>query len=734
MNSPFSSVSIKREFESGGSPQPLQPQRLHLSGGHSHSLLLASSPRHQPFVPAVRPLGGAGGSDGTPTGAAFARPSHLTEAQQRGGAGPPQRPSSGDANTTITQFLMNYVVGSDREFNKKAIESLIKKLKDKGDELDDFIASVSAMGQLCTKCVTTPRTLDGRLQVAGRKGFPHVVYSKIFRWPDLHKNELKHKNFCIYAFDLKKDQVCVNPYHYERVVSAEGIELESNSGSPSHSSEIVSPTVGHSLAIPPTKNAPTVGGGPFPAARGPGRPPNAFRQQQIHQQQLNTSAISTSNVNPLPPLVSLHHGQSVLPQHQHRMQSVWQQQTTSFSGGDIQNQNQTAVDTPAVSAMFHAHGHNQQNHVHRQRRSSQTNSPHSSMSPQMAAVAIGPQTTYCPPHSSPQHQYALLSSAQIPMANSVVDYGTLANNGNGSHQNIGHFFFPPDQIVTPQLYPSELGLISAPFFDTLTTKPPVFKYVSGVTEFCKAYDRPFISDKPTPLHWLAANYYEFDRRIGETFQAVAECPQIFVDGGLDSTGNARFCLGPLTNTERGEAAEKCRRNIGLGIRLDLKGEGDVWLTVLSKGPVFVQSHYLDVLTEREELGHAHKFVQYTTVKIFDLFKCYECWKVTHLERIMARRVNREVRTRRVRLDNRPTATAGGSGEAPANRTSGECSDDEIPTDDPGVDDFRTLCTMRISFFKGFGLSYPKRTIQETPCWALQLLDEVMNTPLIDHLT
>ncbi|KAF4524809.1 hypothetical protein B566_EDAN014044 [Ephemera danica] len=55
--------------------------------------------------------------------------------------------------------------------------------------------------------------------IESRKGFPHVIYARIWRWPDLHKNELKHVKFCQYAFDLKCDSVCVNPYHYERVVS-----------------------------------------------------------------------------------------------------------------------------------------------------------------------------------------------------------------------------------------------------------------------------------------------------------------------------------------------------------------------------------------------------------------------------------------------------------------------------------------------------------------------------------
>ena len=128
--------------------------------------------------------------------------------------------TSNEAWTSVVHSLMCHLQSSDNEqFAKRAIESLAKKLKDKPDEMDALMTGVQKKGAVPTKCITIPRTLDGRLQVAGRKGFPHVIYARLWRWPDLHKNELKHLPICAYPFDLKLDNVCVNPYHYQRVIS-----------------------------------------------------------------------------------------------------------------------------------------------------------------------------------------------------------------------------------------------------------------------------------------------------------------------------------------------------------------------------------------------------------------------------------------------------------------------------------------------------------------------------------
>lgn len=124
-----------------------------------------------------------------------------------------------DSCQQISHVLQCYQQGGeDSDFVRKAIESLVKKLKDKRIELDALITAITSNGKQPTGCVTIQRSLDGRLQVAGRKGVPHVVYARIWRWPKVSKNELVKLVQCQTCSD-HPDNICINPYHYERVVS-----------------------------------------------------------------------------------------------------------------------------------------------------------------------------------------------------------------------------------------------------------------------------------------------------------------------------------------------------------------------------------------------------------------------------------------------------------------------------------------------------------------------------------
>lgn len=70
-----------------------------------------------------------------------------------------------------------------------------------------------------TPCVTLDRSKDGRLQVMHRKMLPHVLYCRIFRWPDLQsQHELKSVPSCRWPAHIRElSEICVNPYHYSRV-------------------------------------------------------------------------------------------------------------------------------------------------------------------------------------------------------------------------------------------------------------------------------------------------------------------------------------------------------------------------------------------------------------------------------------------------------------------------------------------------------------------------------------
>lgn len=93
---------------------------------------------------------------------------------------------------------------------------LIERLQEKEHKLVSCSKNYRKLINFFFVCVC--RSLDGRLQVSQRKGLPHVIYCRLWRWPDLQTHhELHALEHCEYAFQLKRDEVCVNPYHYQRV-------------------------------------------------------------------------------------------------------------------------------------------------------------------------------------------------------------------------------------------------------------------------------------------------------------------------------------------------------------------------------------------------------------------------------------------------------------------------------------------------------------------------------------
>ncbi|XP_039748454.1 mothers against decapentaplegic homolog 3 isoform X2 [Pararge aegeria] len=109
---------------------------------------------------------------------------------------------------------------AEDKWSEKAVKSLVKKLKKSGaiEELERALSNQTSH----TKCVTIPRVKPNDNSINGqyRKGLPHVVYCRLWRWPQLQsQHELKPVDHCEYAYQLKRDEVCINPYHYNKIDS-----------------------------------------------------------------------------------------------------------------------------------------------------------------------------------------------------------------------------------------------------------------------------------------------------------------------------------------------------------------------------------------------------------------------------------------------------------------------------------------------------------------------------------
>nr|XP_050853367.1 mothers against decapentaplegic homolog 4 isoform X5 [Vespula vulgaris] len=585
-------------------------------------------------------------------------------------------PTSADACLSIVHSLMCHRQGGESEgFSKRAIESLVKKLKEKRDELDSLITAITTNGAHPSKCVTIQRTLDGRLQVAGRKGFPHVIYARIWRWPDLHKNELKHVKYCQFAFDLKCDSVCVNPYHYERVVSPgidpfftdlSGLTLQSGVG------------VGPGSRL--VKDEYTVGGGGAAAAGAIGAAMDVDGEMNQTIQHHPPTQPPTANNTPQPQ-------QGFIP--------------------GLAPPNPTVVHP-----MSHTVGSQQQS----------LNAGSGSSSTQILSPPQGQSTdTFYGTTTPPQ---------DINQPPTSVD-ALAASLGEGQNSPVSpvHLHHANGFTVGTATNPYNSGAPQWTGANTLTytqsMQPPDHRHLHA-TSYWTGHGGDvggniggLLSTQPAPEYWCSVGYFELDTQVGETFKVSSGCPTVTVDGYVDPSGGNRFCLGALSNVHRTEQSERARLHIGKGVVLDLRGEGDVWLRCQSEHSVFVQSYYLDREAGRAPGDAVHKIYPSAYIKVFDLRQCHK-------------QMRGQAATAQAAAAAQAAAVAGHlTHGAPITKSLSAAAG-------IGVDDLRRLCILRLSFVKGWGPDYPRQSIKETPCWievhlhrALQLLDEVLHTMPID---
>uniref|UniRef100_A0A8W7PUK9 Mothers against decapentaplegic homolog n=1 Tax=Anopheles coluzzii TaxID=1518534 RepID=A0A8W7PUK9_ANOCL len=606
---------------------------------------------------------------------------------------PTAAPTSADACLSIVHSLMCHRQGGESEgFSKRAIESLVKKLKEKRDELDSLITAITTNGAHPSKCVTIQRTLDGRLQVAGRKGFPHVIYARIWRWPDLHKNELKHVKFCQFAFDLKCDSVCVNPYHYERVVSPgidlSGLTLQSGPSRLIKDEYTPGSVVGGGMDIDGNEIG-TIQHHPSMVASG------AYGTMSMHPQVPDPSQLgglygASSGPRPIPKLESADPSRNSGP-------SSWMSGAGSVGG-----------PSSAAAAMLSASSGGQQQHA-----PSVIGGPPGMVNNGLRAPPSSQQQPQQQPSQQPQPSSQ--SNAQLTNGGSNGLLGSSSQaGGSGGSSGGGLLGTDGSQYYASAADPS-MGN------DPQTGMGGPASIVGNATGGQLAGELPgqqrLLSRQPAPEYWCSVAYFELDTQVGEMFKVPSNRPNVTIDGYVDPSGGNRFCLGALSNVHRTEQSEKARLHIGKGVQLDLRGEGDVWLRCLSDHSVFVQSYYLDREAGRTPGDAVHKIYPGACIKVFDLRQC-------HLQ--MQSLANCAQKAAQMQA-----AVVAGVSAVGAPRSLSAAAG-------IGVDDLRRLCILRLSFVKGWGPDYPRQSIKETPCWvevhlhrALQLLDEVLHQMPID---
>jgi len=185
--------------------------------------------------------------------------------------------------------------------------------------------------------------------------------------------------------------------------------------------------------------------------------------------------------------------------------------------------------------------------------------------------------------------------------------------------------------------------------------------------------------------WGSVNYYEFSESFGDSFFPKSE--KFTINGFMHASYDSEcyddvMSLNTIYNPSRQIRTEYIRAAIGAGISIEVT-ENKIFLENLGRIPIFVQSIEANSRAKLPNLD-AIKVVHGAKVDIFD---------VKNFSKFLS---------------------------------------SAIPKGFKGVYELNAICSVRISFGKGFGKDYRRRSILNCPCWIeirlhrpLQLIDSIL---------